>query len=70
MGRSIYLAIMDAFERGAGLRLTANEVHELAQDSAIVTRAAVCLDDDNDFLLDGFTWRRAYRLSREAGHGG
>lgn len=65
MARPIYLAIVAAFEAGRGLRLTADEVNELGQDSAIVTRAAACLPDDNDFLHEGFSWSRAYLASHQ-----
>ena len=55
--RPIYLTIMAASEAGAGVRLSAAEVQELAQDAAIVTRAAVELEDDDEFVTNPvFTW--------------
>lgn len=59
--RPIYLAIMAAFEARRGINLTAAEVDELGMDDAIFTRAAVCLEDDDEFVSDPtFTWTRAY----------
>jgi hypothetical protein len=38
--REVYNAIMDAARRGAGLRLTAEEVRALSMDDAVATAAA------------------------------
>jgi hypothetical protein len=60
--RSVYIAIMAAYEAGRGVHLTADEVHRLAFDDAIVTRAAVELPDDDEFVTDPtFTWTRAFK---------
>lgn len=45
MSRDIYIAIMVADAKGVGLRLTADEVGELASDEAIRTAALNGLDD-------------------------
>jgi len=39
--RNPHVAIVEAAKKGKGLRLTADEVWDLYQDSAIVIRAAV-----------------------------
>jgi hypothetical protein len=62
MKRPIYIAIMAAFEARRGIHLTADEVHELAQDDAIVHRAGVELEDDDAFVVEpDFTWTAALR---------
>jgi hypothetical protein len=38
--RNVYIAIMKAAKRGAGLRLTADECHALSLDDAIATAAS------------------------------
>lgn len=45
--RNIYIAIMRAADLGDGLRLSADEVAQLAFDDAIETHAAQCLDADD-----------------------
>lgn len=37
--KTVYQRIMDAYRKEAGLRLSAQDVHDLAQDDAIETRA-------------------------------
>lgn len=67
-GRPIYVAIMAAYEAGRGIHLTADEVFELAHDDAIVTRAAVCLGDDDEFVTDPkFAWTQAYAALKPPG---
>lgn len=57
MAREIYGAIIKAAKKGAGLRLTAAEVRELASDSAIETVAANRQDgiEGDDRVMPGFS---------------
>lgn len=60
--RPIYICLMVAASRGNGIHLSADEVFELSQDDAIVTRAAAECEDDDEFVyLDGFSWVKALR---------
>lgn len=61
MGRDPHLAIMAADEIGSGLRLSAAEVHMLAFDSAIATRAAVTAGEMGMDVDAGrnFSWHKA-----------
>lgn len=56
MTRNVYIAIMKAARSGAGLRLTADECHQLSCDDAIETHAANCLEDSEN--INGFDWAR------------
>lgn len=54
--RNVYIAIMKAARSGAGMRLTADECHELACDDAIETHAGNCLDASES--VEGFDWAK------------
>lgn len=49
--RDIYIAIMRAAERGAGLHLTADEIFDLSMDDAISTRAGNGLSEEEAVAL-------------------
>ncbi|WP_420478287.1 hypothetical protein [Brevundimonas sp. FT23028] len=59
--RDPHIAIMAAHERGAGVRLSADEVRVLAFDSAITTRASVTASELGLDVYAGpdFSWAKA-----------
>lgn len=62
MVRPIYISILAAADEGRGIRLTADEVFELSRDDAIVQRAGVELEDDDEFVTSNdFTWGQALK---------
>lgn len=63
--RSAYVAIMEAAERGRGLRLTAKEVLALSRDDAVESRASY--EVDRTLGATGpwpGSWRAVARLMR------